>query len=55
MKNVPVKSKITTAHLQISELCALVETLPYWTVADKVKKFGVTVTYSLISCPLCSI
>jgi hypothetical protein len=39
MKNVPAKSKITTAELQLSELCALVETLPYWTVVDKVMLF----------------
>ncbi|KAI0237528.1 putative GTP-binding protein 6 [Lamellibrachia satsuma] len=31
----PKKASLTTADLQLSEACALVETLPKWTVVDK--------------------
>ena len=35
-KIIPKKSKLTTAVLQMSEVCTLVVTLPKWTVVDRV-------------------
>lgn len=37
MKDIPERAKITSAELQLSELCALAESIPRWVVVDKVK------------------
>ena len=37
MKDIPEKTKITNAELQLSELCALAESIPRWVVKEKVK------------------
>lgn len=35
LKSVPKAAKLTTVDLQLAELCALVETLPNWSVVEK--------------------
>ena len=44
----PKKASLTTADLQLSEACALVETLPKWTVVDKVRSHPQVAIFKLI-------
>ena len=47
MKWGPKKASLTTAQLQLSEACALVESLPKWTVVEKVRSDCQTCTFAI--------
>ena len=45
----PKKASLTTAKLQLSEACALVESLPKWTVVEKVRLSNLHICHLFMS------